>query len=541
MSEWAAKQLTELVQLRYPDWTESRETDFWQNEVGKSKQASEAFRVRLEEVQDESIKTLTDADHLLQGIKEAVDQTNWLWKRPGHNSDIAILQLAKREGITLAQQFWALLKGSTPSDERLREFARFAQQMGHEGKWPLPTYLLWLANPQTELLVKPQLTSWMLKFAGQPQLVSNPVDNYTYNLARQTAVSLLAHLSPVHVQDMIDLVCLNKVAMQENKRQIGKLDIKGQIDLDVPPTPPAAIIDTEHQQTAVFHESTDSRYKINAMTTPYSFEQLTKDTFYPPKTVQEWLSIIERKGQVIFYGPPGTGKTYLCQKLSAYLSSQYNTPSAFIQFHPTYAYEDFLGGIRPFSTPDGFTYQFAAGRLMQFCQQAAAYTAPCPLIIDEINRANIPAVLGETMSLLEYRDKQIQLANGQLFQIPRSVRILATMNTADRSIALIDHALRRRFALILLTPNYQLINRFHQNTTFDPAPLIKILTQINDEIEDPRFHIGHTYFLDSHLPANLKTIWQTEIEPYLLEYFFDSPSLISRFKWENIAKNMTND
>jgi 5-methylcytosine-specific restriction protein B len=141
------------------------------------------------------------------------------------------------------------------------------------------------------------------------------------------------------------------------------------------------------------------------------------------------------------------------------------------------------------------------------------------------------------MLLLEYRDHAIPLAGGGSFSLPGNIVILATMNTADRSIALVDHALRRRFAFIHLQPNYDLLTQFHTQTSFDPAPLIATLQRLNTQIGDPHYHLGHTYFLNANLQTELPSIWQLEIEPTLEEYFFDRPDLVEEFRWENLSVN----
>ncbi|MEZ4590037.1 MAG: hypothetical protein R3D55_02670 [Chloroflexota bacterium] len=142
------------------------------------------------------------------------------------------------------------------------------------------------------------------------------------------------------------------------------------------------------------------------------------------------------------------------------------------------------------------------------------------------------------MVLLEYRDASIPLASGGSFQIPANVRLIGTMNTADRSIALVDHALRRRFAFIHLPPNYDVLRQFHASTAYDAEPLIKLLQRLNRQIADPHYFVGITFFLEENLRAQLPDIWQLEIEPYLEEYFFDQPDQIAAFRWPKIASQL---
>jgi MoxR-like ATPase len=275
-----------------------------------------------------------------------------------------------------------------------------------------------------------------------------------------------------------------------------------------------------------------------AYAAPYMLAELARDTGYAEATLRSWLQAVERKKQAIFYGPPGTGKTYVAQRLARFLVSAGDGFVDLVQFHPAYAYEDFIQGIRPTTQPDGsLTYEMAPGRFLQFCAEAQRRAGICVLIIDEINRANLSRVFGELMYLLEYREQEIPLAGGGTFSIPANVRLLGTMNTADRSVALVDHALRRRFAFIALQPDYDLLRRYHEEeaTGFKSEPLIALLQEINGRIADPHYALGITYFLRGDLPQQLADIWRTEIEPYLEEYFFDQPQQVDAFRWQRVA------
>lgn len=264
----------------------------------------------------------------------------------------------------------------------------------------------------------------------------------------------------------------------------------------------------------------------------YPLPQLTQDTSLDADTLSRWVRAIERKKQVVLYGPPGTGKTYIAEKLAQHLIGGGNGFIDVIQFHPAYAYEDFIQGIRPRTEDGQLHYDLVPGRFLEFCTKAEG-RGVCVLIIDEINRANLSRVFGELMYLLEYRDRAIPLAGGRHLQIPGNVYLIGTMNTADRSIALVDHALRRRFAFLKLYPNYEVLRRFHAQTDFAVDGLIKLLQRLNNEIEED-YHIGVTFFLDTELPERLPDIWQMEIEPYLEEYFFDRRDQVDAFRWEKI-------
>jgi MoxR-like ATPase len=271
---------------------------------------------------------------------------------------------------------------------------------------------------------------------------------------------------------------------------------------------------------------------------PYSLGQLARDTGYAEATLRSWLQAVERKKQAIFYGPPGTGKTFLAQRLARFLTGNSDGVVDLVQFHPAYAYEDFIQGIRPVSQPNGsLTYEMVPGRFLQFCAEARRREGICVLVIDEINRANLSRVFGELMYLLEYREQEIPLAGGGMFSIPANVRLLGTMNTADRSVALVDHAMRRRFAFIALQPDYDLLRRFHEEEggDFPVEPLITLLQEVNARIADPHYALGITYFLRGDLAQQLPDIWRTEVEPYLEEYFFDQPEQVDLFRWKRVA------
>jgi len=236
------------------------------------------------------------------------------------------------------------------------------------------------------------------------------------------------------------------------------------------------------------------------------------------------------------YGPPGTGKTYIAEHLAKYLISETDGFYDLVQFHPAYAYEDFIQGIRPVSKEDGkLSYPLLPGRFKEFCNKAETREDKCVLIIDEINRANLSRVFGELMYLLEYRENKIPLAGGEKLKITSNVRIIGTMNTADRSIALVDHALRRRFSFIRIDTNYGILKKYHQDNDFEVDKLIEVLRDLNLQIANKDYEVGVSYFLLDDIDVyKLKDIWQMEIVPYLEEYFFDQPDKVEEFKWDNI-------
>jgi hypothetical protein len=273
---------------------------------------------------------------------------------------------------------------------------------------------------------------------------------------------------------------------------------------------------------------------------PYPIEDCANDTHLPVEQIRHWLAALDRKGQAILYGPPGTGKTFLAQHLARHLVSGTDGTTQLVQFHPSYAYEDFVLGIRP-RTGDGgrLEYPTVPGRFLEFCANAATKTGPCVLILDEMNRANLSRVFGEVMYLLEYRDQAVTLAGGLQFSIPSNVRLIGTMNTADRSIALVDFALRRRFAFLALYPDYEVLRRFHKDGDVALVEaLVAVIEDLNKAIGDRHYQVGVSFFLHRELAVHLEDIWRMEIEPYVEEFFFDQPERIAAVRWDRVRQRL---
>jgi 5-methylcytosine-specific restriction protein B len=238
---------------------------------------------------------------------------------------------------------------------------------------------------------------------------------------------------------------------------------------------------------------------------------------------------------LILYGPPGTGKTHDLQdrmKAAFLEGGEYD----FVAFHPSYSYEDFVGGLRPAASADGngVAIIFQKGPFLTLCEKAHANpTLQYTLFIDEINRANVAKVFGELITLIEPSKRVIAGsrpdANGawitvpglkERLGVPDNLNIVATMNTADRSIAMMDIALRRRFRFQECPPDPQKI----VPSTVGAIELPKLLQRLNDRLEyllDRDHVIGHALFMGIHTLEHLKTVLSKQIIPLLQEYFFE--------------------
>lgn len=263
---------------------------------------------------------------------------------------------------------------------------------------------------------------------------------------------------------------------------------------------------------------------------PAATPELAHRLYVDEPWLQDCIRLLRDRRQLIFYGPPGTGKTYIAQHLARHITDPANIK--LVQFHPAYSYEDFFEGFRPREGQDGqVAFALKPGPLRQLVTQAAKYpTTPHVLIVDEINRGNLAKIFGELYFLLEYRDQTIDLMyssdNTKPFSLPNNVFVIGTMNTADRSIALVDAALRRRFAFLPLhpcEPPTDGILRKWLASHGQPPTLAKLQEALNDKIGDPDFKIGPSYFMRGSLFTDLaarKLMWKTDILPLLEEHHY---------------------
>jgi MoxR-like ATPase len=282
---------------------------------------------------------------------------------------------------------------------------------------------------------------------------------------------------------------------------------------------------------------------ISAKMPSYTIDDFSAETAIPPEVIDLWLTRLKRKQQLIFQGPPGTGKTFVAERLARVLTSDTHGFVDLVQFHPSYGYEDFMHGIRPVTQGGQILFERIPGRFLRFCRAARDVPdkSPCVLIIDEINRGNLSRIFGELMYLLEYREMTIPLAGEEgRFGIPPNVYIIGAMNTADRSIALVDHALRRRFSFIHLAPDYGVLRSQLESHGLVAAGLIDALKAVNAAIEDRNYEIGISFFLKdgAALAKTLQDVWEGEIEPYLEEYFYDQPSRLEPLRWQSLSKSI---
>ena len=254
------------------------------------------------------------------------------------------------------------------------------------------------------------------------------------------------------------------------------------------------------------------------------------------------LNQFERKGQelleggfpqVIFYGPPGTGKTRAALRIAASILGKENAEAlsaagprfAFVQFHPSYNYEDFVRGIRVKTVGNNVVYQIENRIFGKMAKRAADNDTPHVLVVDEINRANVSAVLGELIYGLEYRDTEVQtpykIDDKTGLIIPKNLRIIGTMNTADRTIGQIDYAVRRRFAFVHCPPDESVVASVGGARALEFFGMVdNVFACLSADYDKGDVCIGHSYFLaKSESKLANKIIYQAV--PILREYLKD--------------------
>ena len=260
-------------------------------------------------------------------------------------------------------------------------------------------------------------------------------------------------------------------------------------------------------------------------------------------SLDEIKELLDDKRQVVLYGPPGTGKTYLAVRLAAALADGDEDRVSVVQFHPATTYEDFFEGLRPAVTAAGqVTYQRTSGPLVTIAEKAAKYEAEdrtFVLVIDEINRANLPKVFGELLYLLENRDKPVQTLYrpAEPFRLPANLKIIGTMNTADRSIALIDAAMRRRFHFVPFFPHEgmmkDLLRRWLADGNGSPA-IADFLDAVNADLlplVGEHLLIGPSHFMRPVLSQDaLRRIWDYNVFPLIEEQLWGDQDAIGHWR-----------
>ena len=274
-----------------------------------------------------------------------------------------------------------------------------------------------------------------------------------------------------------------------------------------------------------------------------NLEALADEVLLPVEFLEEIVTLLQEKKQVIFQGPPGTGKTFVAQKLAACLAGPEERVTL-VQFHPSYAYEDFVEGFRPTLENGQPGFKLRKGPLLRAAERARNDSeADHYLIIDEINRGNIAKVFGELYFLLEYRNREMTLQySEEPFSLPPNLYIIGTMNTADRSIALVDMALRRRFYFKMFHPDDEPVKSVLRKWIAQNAAgmewVADVVERTNELLKDDRHAaIGPSYFMTPGLnEAAVRRIWEHSVLPYLEERRFGGDDVAEEFDLDKLRR-----
>lgn len=259
--------------------------------------------------------------------------------------------------------------------------------------------------------------------------------------------------------------------------------------------------------------------------------------------LEETFALLKDKQQIILQGPPGTGKTFIARAMARYLAEDADRVVT-VQFHPGTSYEDFVQGLRP-DPANPAQFRVVDGPLMRISREAARRPENLyVLLIDEINRGNVPAVFGELYYLLEYRDEAVTLLYGEPHALPRNLYVIGTMNTADRSITALDSALRRRFFVRdldpLTDPLQSILRTFLERNAPDLMWLADLLDLANERLNDRDIAIGPSHFMGANInEVRAKRAWDNSVIPTLREYFHSNVSRAAAFDFDTLKSEIT--
>ena len=453
---------------------------------------------------------------------------------------------SNREGLEEAlRQLWETDAGAPPQ-EPVRRFANRVREIGFEqGLDSLASFLLMAANVKEHPIYRATPFNRAYRLTGYPtaERGSESWERYGHALNFVDELIQRAAASGLRIQDRLDaqslIWCVTSKTPEEWPQRV--TDAHDAYRKDGATPPPGPEPPPGHPSEPVNTGSTDPW-------TADKVAELAKELLWQPAELQRIIDGLRDKRQVIFQGPPGTGKTYVAKRIAEWCK-QHGGDYRIVQFHPSYAYEDFVEGFRPTLTESGQAgFKLTEGPLRRIAKKAEANPrAAFILVIDEINRGNLSKVLGELYFLLEYRDEKVapQYSDGshneRLFSLPKNLWFIGTMNTTDRSIALVDAALRRRFYFFNFFPDKPPIKNLLRDWVAENKPEAKWVADLvdlaNRKLEDRHLGIGPSYFMKNTPQLNehrVRFIWEQAVIPYIEEQCFGDEARLEAFDFDRL-------
>ena len=373
----------------------------------------------------------------------------------------------------------------------------------------------------------------------RPEPTATDGEVYDFFLGTLDAVMDICARRGIHLADRLDAQGLLYTAMQWSPKDVGTPEEAAAIEAwrsgkKAAPT----VADAAPEATAPASGGTST----TAATEEVALTDLAARLYLDPGFLETIRELLDRRNQVIFTGNPGTGKTYVAQELAAWFAGSPDRVRL-VQFHPAYSYEDFIEGYRP--TPTG-GFVLKDGPLKRIAADAAAHPDDrYVLIVDELNRGNVSRVFGELYFLLEYRDRTAELMySGEPFTLPGNLYLIGTMNSADRSIALLDSALRRRFSFVDFGisggPVSEVLADFLTARLPEMRWVADLVTRANAIVGDPLATVGPSHFMRTDLTAgDVCRIWDHDVLPTLREHLYGQDDLLARLTYDALLATTT--
>ena len=519
-------------------WDDDYKPDLWETFIAWAK----CFFERPEFDEEERDYKL-EAGRKLATVKEAIKNgasgwedalkesftssnlTGWRIHQPFLNLDSPQLEEALR-------RIWGV-ESPASLEERVRSF----QELGPFGTpGVMASFLLMADNPTEYPIYRPTPIQNACKLTGYPQPDStDDWERYSHALDFFDELVAQAYSRGLNIRDRLDAQSLVWYITSSTPEDLPEY-IREPLESyrrgnNI--TPPPAEPDSPPPPTDPW--------------SPSGITALATELLWQPNYLQEIIQDLQEKRQVILYGPPGTGKTYVAREIAKQCKLN-GGDFEIVQFHPSYSYEDFVEGYRPKLINNQPGFELTQGPLRRIATKAKKNKdATFILIIDELNRGNVAKVFGELYFLLEYRDEEVRLqysGEGEGFSLPDNLWFICTMNTADRSIALMDAALRRRFYFAPFFPNEppiegllrRWLDRENQNT------LAADLVDAANKKLDRDMGIGPSYFMrpgQTLDESRVRHIWDRAVIPYVEEQFFGDEDKLAEFRFDWLKGQQT--